>query len=120
LIPEGLQWDEEGEAIRAFWDQHRLSGDNTLERPYAGLYSRLTTRSNSFRLHYHIQTIAKPEGSAPDRFHPESDRIVDERRGSKSIERRLNTQVPSHLNQRTSLGNHPRLERFDEVRVRDL
>ena len=57
LIPEGLTWDEGGQTMRKFWDAHRLTGDNSLERPYHNLYPRLTTRSNVFRVHLRIQLL---------------------------------------------------------------
>ncbi len=55
LLPKGVSWDEGGLTVRAFWDAHRLTGDNSLERPYGNLYPRLTTKSNTFRLHMRIQ-----------------------------------------------------------------
>ena len=120
LIPEGQAWDGTGESMRAFWDAHRLSGDNTLERPYAGLYSRLTTRSNAFRLHYRIQAITKGASSPPNRFDRDNDTIAEDRRGSKSIERVLNDQdLPNYLDNRKDLASTPRAESFYQVVVRD-
>ncbi len=123
LIPEGETWDGSGTSWRQFWDRHRLSGDNTLERPYAGLYSRLTTRSNAFRLHYRIQILNKNERSAPDRFDPEHDSVVSDHHGAKVIERKLNNESPDLPNFLSTAGkfrNRSRLESFYQVIVRDV
>lgn len=120
LIPEGQAWDGTGVSVRAFWDEHRLSGDNTLERPYAGLYSRLTTRSNAFRLHFRIQSITKGADSPPNRFDRDKDSIAEDRRGSKVIERVLNHEaLPNYLDDSKDLAGTRRAEAFYEVIVRD-
>ncbi len=120
LIPEGQAWDGTGASMRAFWDAHRLSGDNTLERPYAGLYSRLTTRSNAFKLHFRIQAISKGTDSPPNRFDNDKDTILEDRRGSKVIERVLKHEdLPNYLDDSHDLATLPRAEAFYEVIVRD-
>lgn len=85
LIPEGISGPE---AMEKFWEDHRLTGDNTRERPYANVYPRLTTRSNTFRVHYVAQTISKARSSAPDVME-EKDELSGEHRGSTVIERWL-------------------------------
>ncbi|MFT5187564.1 MAG: hypothetical protein ACI9DF_000194 [Verrucomicrobiales bacterium] len=122
LIPEGQTWDGTGDSMRTFWDAHRLSGDNTLERPYAGLYSHLTTRSNAFRLHYRIQTITKGDRSAPNQFDPANDTIAEDHQGSKVLERVLDSRhpdLPDYQGLRFDLADRPRLERFYQVIVHD-
>ena len=42
-----------------FWQTHRQTGDNVKERPYANLYPRLTTRSNTYRVHVVAQSLRK-------------------------------------------------------------
>lgn len=122
LIPEGESWDGTGQSMRAFWDRHRLSGDNTLERPYAGLYSRLTTRSNAFRVHYRIQLIDKGDASPPDEFDPNTDTITTDHRGAKIIERVLDAEaesMPNYISSEDNFADHARLERFYRVVVHD-
>lgn len=46
-----------------FWADHRLTGDNSRERPYANLYPRVTVRSNVFRLHLITQALQTPRSS---------------------------------------------------------
>ena len=49
--------------LDAFWNgaqgAGRLTGDNLRELPYAQLYGRLTTRSNSYTVHMHVQVLQK-------------------------------------------------------------
>ena len=119
LIPEGEQWDLNGKSIRAFWDKHRLSGDNTLERPYSGLYARLTRRSNAFRLHYRVQTICKSDETATDVFDQTKDTVTADHRGSKVLERVLNSE--DNFPSASALIHHeimPRIEEFYHFEVR--
>jgi uncharacterized protein (TIGR02600 family) len=76
------------EKMEAFWNDRRLTGDNTRERPYANLYPRLTTRSNTYRVHYTAQVIRKARSSPPDTI-TAADKFDSEYRGSSVIERYL-------------------------------
>lgn len=67
-----------------YWSTHRLTGDNSREKPYADLYGKLTTQSNTFRVHMRAQILPKSAGP-PSRggdFVP-----LAEYRGSRLIER---------------------------------
>lgn len=119
LIPEGQTWDADGSTMHAFWQRHRLSGDNVLERPYAGLYSRVTTRSNAFRLHFRVQALGKHPDTPANQFDPLRDHVIADQRGSASIERVLQTDhpdLPAYLQQPDSA---PQIERFYRYEVRD-
>ena len=78
-----------------FWQDHAITGDNTRERPYANLYQKLTTRSNSFRVFYRAQALKKARSIDPATVRTDStggkstDTIVAEYRGSALIERYL-------------------------------
>jgi uncharacterized protein (TIGR02600 family) len=74
----------------SFWPRHVVTGDNVKERPYANLYPRLTTRSNTFRVHTRVEVIRKGRGTDPGRFHPDFDMIAGRHRGSTLVERYLN------------------------------
>lgn len=87
LVPRGADVASHTQ-MDAFWQQHRLTGDNTRERPYAGLYPRVTTRSNTFRVHYIAQTLKKARSSGAERM-TEADQVTGEFRGSTLIERHL-------------------------------
>ena len=89
LVPEGasLAALQNG----TFWNQeHRLTGDNARERPYTNLYPRVTTKSNTYRVHYRVQPIRKARSTDPAVFDPDNDAIVGEDRGSVLIERYIN------------------------------
>lgn len=75
-------------AMVKFWSSHCSTGDNTRERPYANLYAKLTTRSNTFRVHVRAQTLKKAvRGPDVDIFNPAEDQVTGEFRGSFLIER---------------------------------
>jgi hypothetical protein len=81
-------------ALDAFWNGSlgagRLTGDNLRELPYAQLYSRLTTRSNSYTVHVRVQVLQKL-ASDPDQniWKEGTDLILGDWRGSYEIERYL-------------------------------
>jgi hypothetical protein len=97
LVPEGLI-EQDGVATRQrmeqFWAEHRLTGDNSKERPYAHLYSRLTTRSNTYRVHYIAQSLVKARSVPPDQFDPQRDKVLASQRGSALVSRQLNLAHP--------------------------
>ncbi len=73
-----------------FWRQNSLTGDNTLERPYSYLYPRLTTRSNTYTVHVHVQTLKQtPRSTQTDEFIDGRDVVTGDFRGSFVIERYL-------------------------------
>ncbi|HRJ07725.1 MAG TPA: Verru_Chthon cassette protein A [Prosthecobacter sp.] len=75
-------------AMGRFWAEHCSTGDNTRERPYSNLYARLTTRSNTFRVHVRAQSIRKSLRSVdPAQFDPDRDVMTGEFRGSFLVER---------------------------------
>lgn len=75
-------------AMANFWSKHASAGDNTRERPYSNLYAKMTTRSNTFRVHVRAQSIKKTlRGIDANLFDPNQDQIVGEFRGSFLIER---------------------------------
>lgn len=82
-----------------FWQDHAVTGDNTRERPYANLYQKLTTRSNTFRVFYRAQSIKKARSIASGTVRTVStkgestDTILAEYRGSALIERYLDMGV---------------------------
>ena len=61
LVPEGetlgTKSGKDYPKMRQFWEKHRLTGDNTKERPYANMQPRLTTKSNVFKVHMIVQTL---------------------------------------------------------------
>jgi uncharacterized protein (TIGR02600 family) len=70
-----------------WWGKHSLTGDNSREKPYSDLYAKLTTRSNTFRVHMRAQVLKKARDTSPTEFSPTKDAILSEYRGSTLIER---------------------------------
>lgn len=98
LVPEGLVqpgMEPSYQMMVNYWSTHRLTGDNTKERPYARLYSRLTTRSNTFRVHFVAQALKKARSTDPDVFDSSKDSVGATTSGSALLSRRLNTENPA-------------------------
>lgn len=112
LVPRG----ESLSGMETFWEDHRLTGDNTMERPYANLYPRLTTKSNVFRVHMIAQTLRKSRTSDPTRFDPDLDTSVGEYRGEVLVERAIDpndTEIPDYIEE----PDAPRLDQFYQYRI---
>ncbi|MBV6499995.1 MAG: hypothetical protein CJBNEKGG_02462 [Prosthecobacter sp.] len=88
LVPKNYAGNVSVESMKQFWRDHRLTGDNVRERPYAAIYPRLTTRSNVYRIHYITQTIKKSRTDPANEMGPD-DRVTGEHQGSTLVERYL-------------------------------
>jgi hypothetical protein len=87
-----VKWDVDENGIRAFWKKNTLTGDNLRERPYAELLPRLTTKSNTYTVHFRVQTVRQPRHvDAVDyrRWKETPGAMTGEFRGSTTIERYL-------------------------------
>jgi len=83
-------------SMQAFWKASginggALTGDNVRERPYADLYPRLTTKSNTFTVHYRVETLKKLNTTAVNQWVEGTDIVTGEYRGSSTLERYLDT-----------------------------
>lgn len=111
-----------------FWPEHRLTGDNSRERPYANLYPRVTVRSNVFKLHMVAQTLQKARSTDPKTFNSVNDAVTAEWRGSCLIERSADSLDTSlrrydytNLNSKTiSETQTPRIDRYYTYRVTEV
>ena len=87
----GLKFDDPSKRA-AWWAAHGMTGDQNRERPYAHIYPRLTTKSNTYTVHAWAQSIAKNPSTPNDKwgtFDESVDRVLGEYRGSSTIERFL-------------------------------
>lgn len=75
-------------------DAHELTGDNVRESPYNQIYSRLTTKSNSFTVHHRVQVLKKTRSTSVDEWDEDKDSMVAESRGSTLIERYIDPNAP--------------------------
>jgi hypothetical protein len=100
-----------------FWYNHVLSGDNVRERPYANIYPRLTTKSNTFTVHYRVQTLQKLKNDPNQSQWVEGrDQILGEYRGSSIVERYIDpsdTTIPDYA----TASNPPSLDSYYKFRV---
>ena len=90
LVPQNLN----GVTPETFWSTTSgkgfLTGDNLRELPYAQIYSRLTTRSNSYTVHIRAQVLQKRnDGTNPAVWREGIDHVLGDWRGSYEIERYL-------------------------------
>jgi len=89
----GLTAQNRQDNMDLFWQTHSVTGENVRERPYSNLYNRITTRSNTFRVHVRAQMIKKARSSTPTIFDTTKDAILSEYRGSTLIERYIDPNV---------------------------
>ena len=60
LLSPGTSVSDAQSDLLTFWSYAgALTGDNLRELPYAQLYGRLTTRSNSYMVHVRVQVLKK-------------------------------------------------------------
>jgi len=82
LVPQG----ETRSSLAAWWaDKSKLTGDNSLESPYATLVPRLTARSNTYTVHVTAQSLAPGAGVVG--WREGRGRVTAEWRGAISVER---------------------------------
>jgi uncharacterized protein (TIGR02600 family) len=101
LVPLGQASDNVADtqtALDAFWNGAagggRLTGDNLRELPYAQLYGRLTTRSNSYTVHVRVEVLQKlPHDPNQNVWNEGVDLVLGDWRGSYEIERYLDPAV---------------------------
>jgi len=102
-------WDSANANIKNWWyagpgtTRKGLTGDNIRERPYSQLYPRLTTKSNTYQIHYRVQTLRQTPTAHPSDWSKwidpsaggVTDRILGEQRGSAMIERFIDPSDPN-------------------------
>ncbi len=76
-------------SMDSWWSNYLLTGDNVRESPYASIYPRLTTKSNTYTVHVQAQSLAKASGTPANDFVEGKDQITGEFRGAFLIERYL-------------------------------
>ncbi|HSI85538.1 MAG: Verru_Chthon cassette protein A [Candidatus Methylacidiphilales bacterium] len=90
LVPSGVGATINN--VATWWDTYRLTGDNLRERPYANIYGRLTTKSNTYTVYLRVQSLQKAKTPNADynTWVEGTDKVISEYRGSCTIERFLN------------------------------
>ena len=85
--------------ITNFWKSNGLTADNSREDPYNAIYSRVTTKSNTFTVHWKVQSLKKRVGTNPATWTEYQDLSTSELRGSTLIERYIDpnaTNIPDY------------------------
>ncbi|MEO6742827.1 MAG: Verru_Chthon cassette protein A [Chthoniobacteraceae bacterium] len=85
--------------IKNWWASCAITGDNVREKPYSDLYSRVTTKSNTYTVHYRVQSLRQqpftgdPNSAAAATYYQtwdeSRDKVLSEYRGHTTIERYL-------------------------------
>ena len=89
LVPTNSTWS--AVTGRTFWPNYSLTGDNSKERPYARIYPKLTTKSNTYTVHYRVEVLKKsPNSPTQTTWSDATDKIISTYRGSTTIERYVN------------------------------
>jgi uncharacterized protein (TIGR02600 family) len=83
-----------GNPANNFWMNRAITGENVRERVYTNIYNKVTTQSNTFRVHFKAQVIKKARSVAPDEFDITKENAVSEYRGSALIERKIDPNDP--------------------------
>jgi uncharacterized protein (TIGR02600 family) len=76
-----------------YWKDHSLVGDNSRERPYTNIQNRITTKSNTFLVHYRAQVLKqarRDDSGGYAEWRPTTDTVQAEYRGSSLVERYVN------------------------------
>jgi uncharacterized protein (TIGR02600 family) len=82
-------------SMASYWNAHQLSGDNVKERPYTTIYPRLTTKSNTYTVHFIAQELKTVPGVPATEWHEGTDLVTGEYRGSAMIERYIDPSDPA-------------------------
>ena len=100
----------------SWWANWRYTGDNTKEATYNDIYPRLTTKSNTYTVHYRVQMLKKLPGGDQTTWDESKDKVASELRGSTLIERFLdpNATYPDYA---TAFSTSASLETLYRFRV---
>jgi hypothetical protein len=100
--------DQTAASMEAFWNTNTLTGDNLREKPYADIYPRLTTKSNTYTIHVRVQALKKAAATAPDQWVAGRDLVNAEYRGSSLVERYIDLNDPRLPNFALLMANDPK------------
>ena len=100
----------------SWWTDWQYTGDNTKEATYNDIYPRLTTKSNTYTVHYRVQMLKKLPGGDQTTWDESKDKVASELRGSTLIERFLdpNATYPDYA---TAFSTSASLETYYRFRV---
>jgi uncharacterized protein (TIGR02600 family) len=108
-----------------YWEDHSLVGDNSRERPYTNIQTRVTTKSNSYLVHYRAQVLKQSRRDSDGEYglwRPGTDSVQAEYRGSSGVERHVDPNSEEIPDYATVFVKDPdidqkSLDKFYEYRV---
>ncbi len=104
-----------------FWEDHALTGDNSRERPYGNIYNRVTTKSNTFKVHFWGQVLKQGRGGPGrdySRWDSDLDTVVSGYRGSSIVERYIDPNDPNLPDYADTIGGRTAsIDEFYRFRV---
>lgn len=107
LVPEGSTLTN----MSTFWSSYNLTGDNMRERPYTTIIPRLTTKSNTFTVHFRVQSLKNPPAN-PGVWDEARGTVTGDYRGSTMIERFINLEDSTLAT--TDFANDSNIKTLDE------
>lgn len=117
LTPDGYSWNDDDAANTSWYgNDFSMIGDNVRERPYSNLYPRLTTKSNTFTVHYKVQALKSPIGASADKWSESRGTVLGEYRGSTTLERYLNPNN-SDIEDYATNFSAPSLDKYYQWRI---
>ncbi len=116
LVPDGQTLD----GLGSWWNNRRLTSDTLREQPYTALLSRVTTKSNTYTVHYRVQALRQVSRAGQNwtEWNEGRDQVTGELRGSTTIERFLdpNATIPDYTQVNLS-GTYEPIDKFYRWRV---
>lgn len=103
-----------------YWRDHSLVGDNSRERPYTNMQTRLTTKSNTFKVYYRAQVLKqgrRESSSGYGTWDPALDTVQAEYRGSTIVERYVDPDDDRIPDYATEGSGAPALDEFYKFRL---
>ena len=93
LVPSG----QTASTLSNWWSNYQLTGLNMRESPYNQIYSRITTKSNTYTVHYWVQSLQQVSTAGHNyaQWNENQDIKTGEYRGNTTIERYLDPDTPN-------------------------
>lgn len=125
IVPDNASADASSKAkldadMAKYWAANALTGDNTRERVYTTVYPRLTTKSNTFTVHFRAQALRQLPGSTAGQWVEGKDQVAADYRGSATIERYVDPADASIPDYAANPSATPVLDSFYHWRVRSV
>lgn len=116
LVPQGESWASNAAARTAWYgNDYAMVGDNVRERPYAEIYPRITTQSNTYTVHYQVQVLKNPINVPQGSWNEKTGKILSEYRGSTTLERYVDPNDPKLLTSDYNFTSNPNAKSLETL-----